>query len=299
MSVKREHPGSQKSRPELEALSLEQLEELLAGVAADGVPDVPYMKSIMEVMREKEAGSPDAAQVDTEAALREFHGTAKMYASKLDKHCESDSSHPFVFRRRRASRLSRRFRLLRNAALAAMVFTLCCSAVFALPDNVFQPQFKDGLGTFQMMFHAGQTEAVDQQRSKEEREPFQSFQEAAAAETDLPVTPTYVPEGTQLLELQVTDRSDGTRIIAAYRCTAGEFFLQIQVYNGLPGHDGKVYQKDKNLIQEYITHRISHYFIQNMNNLGVVWLNGNVECEIYGTISLGEMQRMIDSIYMG
>lgn len=75
------------------------------------------------------------------------------------------------------------------------------------------------------------------------------------------------------------------------------FAIRIIVYNITIENEFNVYQKDTELLEEYIVNGITHYITGNNSNLSAMWTNENVEGHIYGDLTLEEMRQMIDSIY--
>jgi hypothetical protein len=49
----------------------------------------------------------------------------------------------------------------------------------------------------------------------------------------------------------------------------------------------------------YEKEEITHYIMTNLSQYTAAWLNGDLECSIFGDISKEDIIRMIDSIYGG
>lgn len=59
------------------------------------------------------------------------------------------------------------------------------------------------------------------------------------------------------------------------------------------------YEKDENLVQTYEQGGIQHYVFQNNEETTIVWMVGNCECYLCGSISSADVVKIIDSIYGG
>lgn len=58
-----------------------------------------------------------------------------------------------------------------------------------------------------------------------------------------------------------------------------------------------LYEKDSEKVTEYIYGGITHYIMSNLDNMVIVWYNGNIEGSITGSFSLDDAKKIINSIY--
>ena len=56
------------------------------------------------------------------------------------------------------------------------------------------------------------------------------------------------------------------------------------------------YQKDVGPVEEYQVANIVYYFYSNAGQSCVSWCIDNMECSIYGDISMDELKEMVNSI---
>lgn len=279
--------------PFLEQMRTEELEALLQQefTAADGgEPDVDYIMAIMEVMKQRDA-NPPAAEVDVDAAWRDFkenyQGQASAYETEVLP--ERDSSHLDQITSPSPKKKSRR--ILRAAAITAACIVILCGAASAFGFDILQA-FADWTAETFGFVTPGQEEAEAPQ------DPYLELRLAVAEETDLPVVPNWAPKGTvSKEEVSVINRSDGVRLQATYINSQGEFTIRIQIYNSLPEEYFGVYQKNDHNVTKYDSGGIIHYLMENTETCSVAWLNGDIETLIQGNLTMGDLEKMVDSIY--
>lgn len=279
--------------PFLEQMRTEELEALLQQefTAADGgEPDVDYIMAIMEVMKQRDA-NPPAAEVDVDAAWRDFkenyQGQASAYETEVLP--ERDSSHLDQITSPSPKKKSRR--ILRAAVITAACIVILCGAASAFGFDILQA-FADWTAETFGFVTPGQEEAESPQ------DPYLELRLAVAEETDLPVVPNWAPKGTvSKEEVSVINRSDGVRLQATYINSQGEFTIRIQIYNSLPEEYFGVYQKNDHNVTKYDSGGIIHYLMENTETCSVAWLNGDIETLIQGNLTMGDLEKMVDSIY--
>lgn len=279
--------------PFLEQMRTEELEALLQQefTAADGGElDVDYIMAIMEVMKQRDA-NPPAAEVDVDAAWRDFkenyQGQASAYETEVLP--ERDSSHLDQITSPSPKKKSRR--ILRAAVITAACIVILCGAASAFGFDLLQA-FADWTAETFGFVTPGQEEAEAPQ------DPYLELRLAVAEETDLPVVPNWAPKGTvSKEEVSVINRSDGVRLQATYINSQGEFTIRIQIYNSLPEEYFGVYQKNDHNVTKYDSGGIIHYLMENTETCSVAWLNGDIETLIQGNLTMGDLEKMVDSIY--
>lgn len=279
--------------PFLEQMRTEELEALLQQefTAADGgEPDVDYIMAIMEVMKQRDA-NPPAAEADVDAAWRDFkenyQGQASAYETEVLP--ERDSSHLDQITSPSPKKKSRR--ILRAAVITAACIVILCGAASAFGFDILQA-FADWTAETFGFVTPGQEEAEAPQ------DPYLELRLAVAEETDLPVVPNWAPKGTvSKEEVSVINRSDGVRLQATYINSQGEFIIRIQIYNSLPEEYFGVYQKNDHNVTKYDSGGIIHYLMENTETCSVAWLNGDIETLIQGNLTMGDLEKMVDSIY--
>ena len=282
--------------PFLEQMRTEELEALLQQefTAADGVePDVDYIMAIMEVMKQRDA-NPPAAEVDVDAAWRDFkenyQGQASAYETEVLP--ERDSSHLDQITSPSPKKKSRR--ILRAAVITAACIVILCGAASAFGFDLLQA-FADWTAETFGFVTPGQEEAEAPQD-----DPYNTLRLAVSKETDIPTVPTWFPDGTVLIgNISVVEHLDKTRIQASFETNKGQFTIRVQIYNTVPEKYEGTYQVDNEFSEPYEVDGIIHYIMSNNDTNSVAWVNGVVEGHIQGNLSVEDLKEMVNSIYQG
>ena len=287
-------------RSVLAGKSTEELEELLAlsfSMEDDAETDEAYITTIMEVIREREEKEADQEkrQAEVDAAWREFQEyRAERDREKANADGMADASGKFPGEPSRPQEkvhtAKKPGRVLRSCAAAAAVIVLLCGTAYAFGWNIFQALADWTAETFQFLTGA-EPEMADYGV-------FDRLYKNVSTETDIPVVPRWAPEGTKEVEQPRTSiRSDKTRIVGEYLVEDREFTVRITIYNEIPEIYDTIYQKNDGSAYPYEAGGITHYIVENVDNVSAMWTNNIVEGYIQGNISIAELEQMIDSIY--
>lgn len=287
-------------RSVLAGKSMEELEELLAASfpMEDGAEtDEAYITTIMEVIREREEKEADQKkrQAEVDAAWREFQEyRAERDREKAEADGMADASGKFPGEPSRPQEKTHTAkkpgRVLRSCAAAAAVIVLLCGTAYAFGWNIFQALADWTAETFQFLT------GTEPQMS--DHGVFENLYQSVAMETDVPTVPRWAPEGTEEVEQPRTSvRSDKTRIVGKYLIEDREFTVRITIYNEIPEDYDTIYQKNDGSAYPYEAGGITHYIVENVDNVSAMWTNNVVEGYIQGNISIAELEQMIDSIY--
>ena len=287
-------------RSVLAGKSTEELEELLAMSFSmeDGAEtDEAYITTIMEVIREREEKEADQEkrQAEVDAAWREFQEyRAERDREKAEADGMADASGKFPGEPSRPQEKTHTAkkpgRVLRSCAAAAAVIVLLCGTAYAFGWNIFQALADWTAETFQFLT------GTEPQMS--DHGVFENLYQSVAMETDVPTVPRWAPEGTEEVEQPRTSvRSDKTRIVGKYLIEDREFTVRITIYNEIPEDYDTIYQKNDGSAYPYEAGGITHYIVENVDNVSAMWTNNVVEGYIQGNISIAELEQMIDSIY--
>ena len=287
-------------RSVLAGKSTEELEELLAlsfSMEDGAETDEAYITTIMEVIREREEKEADQEkrQAEVDAAWREFQEyRAERDREKANADGMADASGKFPGEPSRPQEkvhtAKKPGRVLRSCAAAAAVIVLLCGTAYAFGWNIFQALADWTAETFQFLTGA-EPEMADYGV-------FENLYRSVSAETDVSAVPRWAPEGTKEVEQPRTSiRSDKTRIVGEYLVEDREFTVRITIYNEIPEIYDTIYQKNDGSAYPYEAGGITHYIVENVDNVSAMWTNGYIEGHIQGDISVKELQLMIDSIY--
>ena len=287
-------------RSVLAGKSTEELEELLAAsfpLGDNAETDEAYIIAIMEVIREREEkeANKEKRQAEVDAAWRDFQEyRAERDREKAEAEGVADApgeipGEPFR-PQEKVHTAKKPGRVLRSCAAAAAVFVLLCGTAYAFGWNIFQALADWTAETFQFLTGA-ETEEFDYGV-------FARMHLSVAAETDIPSVPRWAPEGTEEVgQPRVSERSDKTRIAGKYLIEDHEFTVRITIYNEIPEDYDTIYQKNDGSAYPYEAGGITHYIVENVDNVSAMWTNNVVEGYIQGNISIAELEQMIDSIY--
>lgn len=252
-----------------------QLSELLQSEARKEAPDGDLIRSVMDILDERNREAVNEIPIDGEEAW------AKYKASKA-----ADAWN----KKRKA-----RNRIIRIAATAAAVFAL----VFALPRAVNANNFLDMIArwtedVFEFFSgeHGSQVEYVFQTDNEDLQQVYDAV--VAMGVTD-PAVPMWLPETCQLIEIKETSTPKRVRTHARFSTPKSEATITIDRYNA-----GASYEipKDDEIYDNYEYNGITHYIIENEDVWTVIWTkDAMVGCI---TIECPEdtLYQIIDSIYI-
>ena len=287
-------------RSVLAGKSTEELEELLAlsfSMEDGAETDEAYITTIMEVIREREEKEADQEkrQAEVDAAWREFQEyRAERDREKAEADGMADASGKFPGEPSRPQEkvhtAKKPGRVLRSCAAAAAVIVLLCGTAYAFGWNIFQALADWTAETFQFL--------TGTEPKMADYGVFENLYLSVAMETDVPTVPRWAPEGAEEVEQPRTSvRSDKTRIVGEYLIEDREFTIRITIYNEIPESYDTIYQKNDGSAHPYEAGGITHYIVENVDNVSAMWTNNVVEGYIQGNISIAELEQMIDSIY--
>ena len=287
-------------RSVLAGKSTEELEELLAAsfpLGDNAETDEAYIIAIMEVIREREEKEADKEkrQAEVDAAWRDFQEyRAERDREKAEAEGVADApgeipGEPFR-PQEKVHTAKKPVRVLRSCAAAAAVIVLLCGTAYAFGWNIFQALADWTAETFQFLTGA--------EPQMSDHGVFENLYRIVSVETDVSTVPRWAPEGAEEVEQPRTSvRSDKTRIVGEYLIEDREFTIRITIYNEIPESYDTIYQKNDGSAHPYEAGGITHYIVENVDNVSAMWTNGYIEGHIQGNISIEDLQLMIDSIY--
>lgn len=288
MSGQNTGKGDPKNYPALSQMNMADLKRLLAqelDSLDDAAPDISFIEAITEVIKERQAGTPEDA--DPAEAWR-----------KLQNRLAEDDAAPETgidippegkAERSNAGKGSRLLRILRSAAVIALIFLAACGTASAFGINMFQAVAQWTADTFR--FVAGN------HSSPVQADPYAELRAAVAEITDVAVVPNWAPDGTKPKEdIRMDECSDRIRIQGVYETATKESF-SIRICSYMTGDFTGQYQKGAEEVQPYMAGGITHYIFSNNNKCGVAWTNGLIEVAIQGDLPENDLERMIHSIY--
>ena len=108
------------------------------------------------------------------------------------------------------------------------------------------------------------------------------------------VVPMWLPEEFELLNLKVTPlRDDGHKVIAVFNGNEKRVTISYRI-----SHDiAMKFEKEETAVEEFDFGDITHFILENDENLSVAWMVDGVECLIYADVSRDDIYTIIKSIY--
>lgn len=286
------------SRHELEKLSIPELESLLQqdfmAINKDQL-NVIYVTTIMEVIQKKEKQMPDYKPIDVDQAWDEFrthYNTSEGRATNL--YCEDEHAEDTCF----ISRVPRSHKFKRQAVIAAMIF-ICFIAMYTIPVHGYESFFQMiGHWTaerfnFKDPLESDNNDTMNDQVNNE----FNSLHDALS-HYDIfdAVIPQYIPNGFELQEIWIKEYPELGDIEFSAPYINGKENIIITIYHH-SGNFVKNYEKNNKSVDLYRVKNVEHYIFNNNKNVTAAWYMNSLECSISTTLSVSELEKIIDSIY--
>ena len=280
---------NQGNYPGLEQLSTQELEELLRRdfAAGEGNSDTDLVMAIMEVIAQRRTPTVDA-DAAWETFRTKYIDPQEAAAASLPSE-EAHEAKPTVVPLP-SQKPPKKRRPRRALAVAAVVCALVASLVIpAYGSGKLQAWIQWDTDTFSF-------------RSKKDSALFDNpeytkLKDFIKEYTDLPILPTWYPEGTTITKTDEFSLSDQHSIDAIFDLNGNSFVFSVTIYGTIPQNPTSLYEKNDSAPEEYYVNQIPHYIFDNMERTGAAWWNGNVECAIVGTLTHDELKQMLESIY--
>lgn len=268
----------------------EQLRDILRADASkpEGEEsDVDEIFYVMELLARRRAERGEAR--DPAEALEAFK---KRYPNDLivDEENEICSEKVIPYSGRTAGW---RRRLVVTAAVVALI-AVGVASVGAAKFNLWETIAK----WTQENFHWGtSTEIKDYTPTAEKPSPCADVLDLLQ-QNNIPINlvPTWLPDGFVLSDMQTYEHPEQWLIYAQF--SNGEKYILFQIHDYLNINPGQFEQSGKD-VQLYSKDGVSYYIFPNNEATQIVWTVDHFECEIGGTFSVDDAQKMIDSIEKG
>lgn len=109
-----------------------------------------------------------------------------------------------------------------------------------------------------------------------------------------PVVPMWLPEGFELTEMKTVQMLDGNKVYAFLYAGDRRITLSYRVSADIIASE---YQKEETGVEAYDFLNVSHFIMDNSENLLITWTVDGVECSVNTDIEREEVYKLIDSIY--
>lgn len=109
-----------------------------------------------------------------------------------------------------------------------------------------------------------------------------------------PVVPMWLPEGYELVELEITENPAKTRVHSRFRSGDAPIVFCIDIYET---DVSRMYQKTGSETSTYEYGGVKHFVFHNNTNKSVVWEQKNTECSISIDVQEDTLLEILKSIY--
>nr|WP_326184795.1 DUF4367 domain-containing protein [uncultured Oscillibacter sp.] len=280
--------GHQVPGEDLKERLQDELAELLLQ-PAEGDIDSDQLDRLLDAL-EKIDPAPEDGVPDTEESLKRFH---ERYADLFSKDEASPAGASEASPEKRRSHIATfKFALI----AAVLVFMLGSVAAQAFGLNVSGAIARWTSEVFRFQSEEIPYATIRFQPLEEgEEASYDTLEEAVDAfGITAPIAPTWVPERFTLTGVTATNRSGGVLIYADYACD--DEYFQIR-YSETANGNFKVLEKEEAYMGIYTSGKICHYLMSDLGWQKVFWQNGELECQMFGSVSEQEIKDIIDSIY--
>lgn len=288
-------PKTDRGNPiDLDQLSTAELERLLQNdfLASRGQTDPEFVTAAMEVIASRK--DKPAPEVDVDTAWETFRARMKQEHGQEEATDEATPELP-SFTTQKEPKTGKRRWLRRTVAAAAVVAVLACLSMMPVQGTSL-------LGTL-VGWTDDTVSFLPEENTDADKDMFYNdvmypqVEESVSSLTDLPVLPTWYPEGSSIIRVEENAISNGHIIVVVFSLEEKEFSLSVGVYDTTEKLPIYQYEKNEGTVEEYYSNNIPHYIMGNVEQNSVVWRNGPAECSIQGFLSVDTLKKMIDSIY--
>lgn len=272
----------------LNTLTEEQLKEILTMELMSEKTNVELIKRVNSVL---EANSKQKMECDVDAKWREFvadyAGTEPLYNVEKKASC-SQASKATEPRKLRFSFIAK------TAAILVIVLMLGTVTAYAFGYDVFGAIATWTKETFSF---TQQTGRMPHTSALSSRSAETTYLQAVLNEYGIreKLVPTYLPEGYEQAEFYVESPDDGMVFTAIYENMDNKIIIKIRRHISISNKTD--YEKDAADPEIYEVNGISHYIMTNMQENYAVWIKGQYEVSLYGSMTKSGMTKMIDSVY--
>lgn len=252
----------------------EELDQILQAELEKDRPDEEVVLPILHELEEREKDYPIEKTPEKLALIK-----------KLQEHNTSSQK----------SKLKRGW----VAGIAAMA-AVACIVVMALPRTVGAESLFDVLVRWTNSIF----EFIDPDKNESRPRANGDFttdnpglQQLYDKVTDLgitdPVVPMWLPEGFVLSYLKVLPMPDGNDVHGKFENSNQAIVITYRISKGI----ATTYEKEDSSVEVYDYADVSHFIVDNDDNLSITWTIGGVRCLLNADISREDLYLVIKSIY--
>lgn len=277
-----------------QSYSKEQLQDELTNLmfqATEENLDTERLDALLDALNEVDQ-LPETEAFDTGKSLEKFHEKFDPVFSALEtKSAAASGSSPTKKHSNRAL-----FKILPIAAVLILLFGSVTAQAFGI--DIFGSIARWTSEIFQLSDSSTPHATIVSNPLKEGEEAhYDSLEEAVKAfGITAPIVPKWIPERFELADVSVSNKSGGVLIYADY--LSGSEFIQVR-YKEVKNVDFSSLEQDTSEVDTYFRKGIEHYLLSDMDREKAFWQNGELECQIFGSVTRREIIDIVDSIYEG
>lgn len=273
-------------------LSTEEIENMLRfATYSDGDLDMEHIDRLLAELKRREQ---EDKGISPEEALRIFHeeysGEETMYldCAYQPKEKTYHSGEPEKKRRKRP--------IIRAALIAAAIIVFILASMIAVQAagiDVFGAiaRWTDDIFTFSGVKVEGMSNDIPKDSITDD---YQTLDDALRAYgINGRIAPSWIPDGFEQLEFEVSEGLNQTSIYTSYR--SDNSFLSIEVL--LSDTPRNIYENTEAEVQVFNINGIDYYILENSSTSIVAWLGNGYECSISSKEPKDVLIKMIESIH--
>lgn len=249
----------------------------------------PYIQLIWEVLRER-GDNPYGLTDEVICAEKE-----DFYENYCGRDIENDSdlvpeSLLFVASSERKPKKKPLYRILRGAAVAAVIAVILCCVSSAFGFSVFRIFTYKGDGT--LLFSPKE---LSSQETEQHAFPDLN-KEILRHRSELPLVPNYDPKDCVLESIEANNFLRETSIVASYRHDEGHIYFEYSFYASLDEMGLTEIQINNGESKIYDSGGTRFYISRNLDQVSIIWFTENVKGFIWGDFTEEEAMQMVDSL---
>lgn len=266
----------------LNKLNIQQLREILRLQLDEDEVDVELIKKINAVLASK-TELPEPNIDSAYERLRAAEGSEPLYSEVIDEMAAEKALRP----------PHKKFRALFKVGLvAAIVIVLFIGT--GIVGYAMGYDFWGAMSDWTADRFSFLVEDSLYQRTQGE-DPYSKLREELRANgVTAEVVPEYMPDGFSLSSIDTDETMIGLGIFSTLTNDNKEILLNYTITTKEPN---SIFAKDEVTPEVYTVCGIDHNIFTNEGSYIAVWINQNVQCEIYKVEDKEELLKMIDSIY--
>ena len=275
----------------LNALSEEQLRDILRSELLSEKTDVPLIKRVNAVLRSKSGQKMDCDVHSAWQDLMEEYSTSE----PLYDDCPEPNDQPAPEPRAKASGKRPRFRIAVAAAILAVLIVNGTLTAHAFGFDLWGVIVNWTNETFRF---TSREQPIQSGTDDSQSDTTNAFSDIRSALKEHGITekvlPTYLPNGFTRSYAKIDETTENTTFVYMY--SSGDRNLILR-YTAFSTPLGSSFQKDEGDPEIYEAGGVEHYIMTNVEKYLATWTVNNLECSISGLDSKEELIKMIDSIY--